>query len=350
MAENSKIEWTHHTFNAWRGCTKISPGCANCYAETLSLRNPKTLGVWGNNGTRVGAAESYWHLPLKWDKAAAKAGERRRVFCASLADVFEDHPLILPEWRARLFSLIKQTPNLDWMLLTKRPENFSKFLPSDWGMGYHNVWLGITAENQVSFDIRWPFLKATTARIRFASLEPLLGPIHIRPAVGYPSYKGNIPGICIDINHETWHRDGELCRDCGWGYPNDPDRPNYWIGLDLVIVGGESGSKARPMHPDWVKNLRKQCIGTKAKFFFKQWGEWLPWEFADPPFLKSQNGQFRDGHGMDIQDHETGEDAKGWNSGLEFIGKHSHVVFQKVGKQAAGRLLDGVEWNELPKG
>lgn len=140
MAENSKIEWTHHTFNPWRGCTKVSEGCKFCYAETMSGRNPGTLGIWGPRGTRVVAAESYWRQPLKWDKAAEAAGEQHRVFCASLADVFEG-PESMPasEWpkvqaaRAQLFGFIEATPHLDWLLLTKRPQNIARFSPNRWG-------------------------------------------------------------------------------------------------------------------------------------------------------------------------------------------------------------------------
>lgn len=162
MAENSKIEWCHHTHNPWRGCTRVSQECAKCYAETLSHRNPGTLGVWGPNGTRVFAAEATWREPLKWDRKAKDAGERHRVFCASLADVFEDwggsvtgsngnrlwwchgslsnSPLpsvgmekgcrwaTLDDVRSRLFDLIDETPNLDWLLLTKRPENIDRMM------------------------------------------------------------------------------------------------------------------------------------------------------------------------------------------------------------------------------
>src|SRR5690349_6943095 len=121
MGRDSAIEWTHHTFNPWRGCTKVSAGCAHCYAETWSKRNPKALGIWGDGGTRVIAAEAYWRQPLKWNAAAKAAGERHRVFCASLADVFEDRPELV-ESRERLLDVIYKTPDLDWLLLTKRPE------------------------------------------------------------------------------------------------------------------------------------------------------------------------------------------------------------------------------------
>lgn len=193
-------------FNPWRGCTKVSRGCANCYAEAGSKRNPAVLGVWGDAGTRVIASESYWRLPLKWDRQAAKAGERRRVFCASLADVFEDRPeLVSP--RQRLFRLIGDTPYLDWLLLTKRPENVLRMTHDEWcppvpghvsqnaGDGHSwkwpsNVWLGVSVEDQQRADERIPILLQTPAAVRFLSCEPLLGPLDL---IGSPD---------------------PLCRDC----------------------------------------------------------------------------------------------------------------------------------------
>ncbi len=127
MGEGSKIQWTHHTFNPWRGCTHVSPGCEHCYAEALSKRNPAQLGTWGAGGTRVVASEAYWKQPERWNRAAEAAGERHRVFCASLADVFEDRPELV-EPRERLWRLIVATPHLDWLLLTKRPENIARLL------------------------------------------------------------------------------------------------------------------------------------------------------------------------------------------------------------------------------
>src|SRR5689334_23137746 len=128
MSENSKIEWTHHTFNPWRGCARVSPGCEHCYAETWAKRNPAQFGTWGATGTRVVASDAMWREPLKWDRKAAAAGERHRVFCASLADVGEDRlDLMVP--RRRLCELIVDTPNLDWLLLTKRPENLARLFP-----------------------------------------------------------------------------------------------------------------------------------------------------------------------------------------------------------------------------
>ena len=249
MAENSKIEWTDHTFNPWRGCTKISAGCANCYAETLSHRNPKTLGVWGDNGTRIIAAESMWREPLRWNRLAQKAGVRHRVFCASLADVFEDRSE-LDAPRQRLFDLILATPSLDWLLLTKRPEIMADWLVGKsfnshanqhaWGDGWPNVWLGVSVENQEQRK-RIDVLLTIPARIHWLSMEPLLERVDIEDYIHV--FHGR---------HPTKK----------WPYGK----------VDLVIVGGESGANARKMEADWPLDLLFQCKG-KTAFFFKQWGE-----------------------------------------------------------------------------
>lgn len=195
MAE-TKIEWTSYrrpdgsmvpgyTFNPWRGCTKVSAGCANCYAETMSKRNPEVLGIWGDNGTRAVATESYWRQPLKWNREAEKAGKRRRVFCASLADVFERRSE-LEQPRGGLFRLIAETPYLDWLLLTKRPENVNYLSP--WGSEAwpwpSNIWLGTSVENQEQADKRIPELLKVPARVRFLSCEPLLGPVDLTKWIG----------------------------------------------------------------------------------------------------------------------------------------------------------------------
>lgn len=301
MAENSKIEWTTHTFNPWRGCTKVSAGCKNCYAETLSHRNPKTLGVWGPNGTRVIAAESAWRQPLKWNKAAKAAGERHRVFCASLADVFEDwtgnmvaangKPLFAgtgrPDWwtdreddvpavtmgdvRARLFRLIHETANLDWLLLTKRPENVAAAL-GDYSeridhyaaeafekVWMRRVWLGTSVENQATADERIPHLLKTPAAVRFLSCEPLLGPVDLTriPCPGYAGVKF----------------DSLLKRGKGsWG---------TGAAVDWVIVGGESGSGARPMDIIWARSIVEQCKASGVAVFVKQLGAKPLWQERD---------------------------------------------------------------------
>lgn len=221
MAENSKIEWTDHTFNPWVGCTKISPGCDHCYAEGWAKRtgNPD---LWAGKRRRTSA--SNWRQPLKWH-AAIPDGERRRVFCASLADVFDND--VPPEWRVDLFELIRATPRIDWLLLTKRIGNVREMLPPDWDnsiLGYHNVWLGITVVNQEEFDRDVPKLRKLPACVRFLSCEPLLGPI------------------------------------TEWDYH----------GIDWVIVGGESGPRARPMEEDWAFTVVRMARLSRVKVFMKQ--------------------------------------------------------------------------------
>ncbi len=293
----TNIEWCHYTFNHVRGCTKVSEGCANCYADKLSGRNPKTLGVWGPNGTRVVAAESGWREPVKWNAAAKAAGERHRVFCASLADVFEDwtgpmlnsqgeklfvgNELRPTEWfspgddeyalstmtrivamsdvRRRLFELIDDTPHLDWLLLTKRPENVLKmwrnvaravttpdinYTTTKWVTDDFtfrpNVWLGVSVENQEQADKRIPLLLQVPAAVRFLSCEPLLGPVDLRRGV-YHQFDDTARGTTLE-------------------------------GIDWVIVGGESGHGARPIDISWVRSIVEQCKAAGVPCFVKQLG------------------------------------------------------------------------------
>lgn len=232
--QNSKIEWTDHTFNPWWGCQRVSPGCQHCYAETMAHRYGHA--IWGPAKTtdRRMMSDNYWRQPLKWNTAAAKVGIRARVFCASMADVFEYHPQ-LDDPRRRLWDLIEETPDLDWLLLTKRPENIT---PA-WG-ALENVWLGTSVENQEQADTRIPLLLRVPVRVRFLSCEPLLGPVDIDQA----------------------------CR-----YANGTRRPNWGLEITWIIAGGESGANARPMHPAWARSLRDQAHAAGVAFFFKQWGE-----------------------------------------------------------------------------
>lgn len=262
--KDSKIQWCHSTFNPWRGCTKVSPGCANCYAEKQSRRNPKVLGVWGDQGTRVIAAESYWRMPLTWNREAAAAGERHRVFCASLADVFEDRPeLVAP--RVRLFHLIQETPHLDWLLLTKRPENVIRFrggdgVPRSWPENMPpNVWLGTSVEDQKRADERIPHLLQVPARVRFLSCEPLLGPV-------------DLTRLCHGkVNSLT----GDLCSNGGEWLEQGPS-------VSWVIAGGESGAGARECNIGWIRSLRDQCQAAGVAFFCKQLGR-APYVDHSPP-------------------------------------------------------------------
>lgn len=227
MAENSKIEWCDDTFNAWVGCTKVGPPCDHCYAESWAKRSGHPE-LW--QGERRRTTAENWRKPIKWN-AKAKAEGRRRVFCSSLADVFDNQ--VPTRWRDDLWHLIDQTPELDWLLLTKRPQNIRKMLPDTrtgvkpWGAGWHNVWLGATCGDQAEYDRDWPKLCAIDAKVRFISHEPSLGPIH------------NL--------HEA---DGP---------------PPHW-----VICGGESGSGARWMDPSWARGLHEACAIAGTKFFMKQ--------------------------------------------------------------------------------
>ena len=227
MSENTAIEWADHTFNPWIGCQAVSPGCDNCYAEAI-VRRFKTAD-WGPGAERKPQSDAYWDKPFQWDLQARRSGERLRVFCASMADVFDNRA---PEGaRDRLWHTIRNTPMLSWLLLTKRPENIRRMLPDDWHNGYANVWLGISAERQKEFDHRWPLLaKVPGAIIRFLSYEP---------AIESLSITGN--GLA---------------------------RP------DWVIMGGESGPKARPMSPYWAAWTRRECKMLDIPFFFKQWGSY----------------------------------------------------------------------------
>jgi protein gp37 len=281
VAENSKIEWTHHTMNFWLGCTALSPACDHCYAEGWAKRTGNAA-LWQGERRRTSAA--LWRQPGKWNLACAAAGIRQRVFTNSLADFFDNQAD--EGWRIDAWVTIHQTPNLDWMILTKRPENIRKMLPGGdtfrllpWGEGWPNVWLGTTIEDRARLH-RLDKLRAVPAAVRFLSIEPLLEDL------------------------------GQLALS----------------GIHLVIVGGESGGKARPMHPEWVRSLRDQCIAQGVPFFFKQWGEWAP------------DARRRDWSIVANDDALLVDDPR----------LHLQQV-SKVGKKVAGRLLDGVEHNGMPE-
>ena len=226
---NSKIEWTDHTFNPWWGCTRVSAACDNCYADSWANR----LGYdnWGHRNPRRFLSEQYWKQPYAWDQNASELRVRKRVFCASMADVFEWRRGLKP-WREKLWQLIDDTPNLDWLLLTKRPHLVNRLSP--WGDKWpENVWLGTTVETQKWADRRIPQLIKNPARLHFLSCEPLLGSVDI----------------------DSWLSSKSI----------------QW-----VIAGGESGPNARPSDPRWLCELRDACIASDTPFHFKQWGEWAP--------------------------------------------------------------------------
>lgn len=296
MSEETKIEWTDSTFNPVRGCTKISPGCANCYAAREARRFPKVRGIWGDSGTRITAVPSAWNEVMRWDRQAARTGKPHKVFCASLADIFEDWkgPIHLPcrhgiergMWngthiiresdpgpriqyatmdhvRLMMLRMIARTPHLTWLLLTKRPGSVIDMIVrvgrmaneagdtgagglADWceawiqGQPPQNVWMGTTTEDQERADRRIPQLLEIPAKVRFLSVEPMLGLIDVK----------------------TWF----------WSMMADQGNGKVKCAIDWVICGGESGPGFRPFNPDWARSLRDQCKAAGVAFFMKQMG------------------------------------------------------------------------------
>ena len=348
MGANTKIEWCDFTFNPWRGCQKVAAGCVNCYAEAQSKRNPKTLGVWGPNGTRVVASEEMWRQPLKWERDVETTVEvwkddRPRVFCGSLCDVFEDwggeirgssggvmwdapglswqeqmlpgrtdgimrdgggRRLTLADARARLFRLIDSTQSLDWLLLTKRPENVRRMLPIKTGRRdaikdgranidawrRENVWLGTSIACQEDADRNVPeLLKCRDLCAKTVlSIEPLIGP--------------------VDLD------------ECWPGGMPSPGRGPYVPGVDWVIVGGESGPNARPCDIAWIRSIVRQCKYAGVPCFVKQLGarvlveEYAPHDWPDGVYFSTQSGldddMDNDPSVCDLRDPKGGDPAE----------------------------------------
>lgn len=275
MGKDTAISWTDHTFNPWWGCVRVSPGCEHCYAEAFAKRTGHA--VWGVTSERRRFGDKHWTELLKWDREAKLAGERRRVFCASMADVFEKYPLPpahapqeardraleiaegMREDRERFFGLIPHTTNLDYLLLTKRPENIRDLVPAHWltrGMP-PNVWFGTTVEDRPRARERIQHLVRLRAAVTFLSCEPLLEDIaeEVAPFLG---------GRVLETNDGRWLR-----------HPH-PDAVTqggtWWPGIDWAIVGGESGGGARGFDYAWARRLRDACATHGARFFFKQAG------------------------------------------------------------------------------
>lgn len=291
MSEHTAISWCDSTFNPWIGCTKVSPACDHCYAERLMDHRMHRVR-WGAGQARAHTGESTWQTPRYWnsrhDAFERTYGRRRRVFCASLADVFDNE--VPPAWRAELFELIYATPNLDWLLLTKRIGNAASMLvgPGMPGRMPSHARLGITICNQPEADRDIRKLLALRGP-NFLSIEPMLGPVD----------------VFSRCTGELLHTSGD---DCNPGH------------IDWVICGGESGPQARPMNPDWPRSLRDQCSAAGVPFHFKQWGEWAP----------RPVGRVHDSYRWPIH---PGEPAGGiWSYRIT----------------GAGRWLDGIEHNGAP--
>lgn len=303
----SDIEWTDETWNPTVGCSRVSPGCDGCYAIGVAHRamQPAHAGLTerlddGNEGQftdwtgEVRLLPDRLDAPLRWRKP-------RRVFVDSMSDLF--HPEVPEQFVTEVFATMALTPRHTFQVLTKRPQRMAELVSRAWdGMSIEspprvpiyppgetwplpNAWLGTSVENQRYADLRIPYLAATPAAVRFLSIEPLLGPVNIGPWVG-----------------------------------EGPDAPR---ALDWVIVGGESGPGARPMHPQWVRDLRDQCVAADVPFFFKQWGEWLAVNEVEVPALA----------------------VPGAERGAPSVS----ADFRRVGKKAAGRMLDGRTWDEYPE-
>lgn len=362
MAENSKIEWTDHTWNPWIGCTKVSPGCANCYAWYLmAVRYGRV--EWGAGKPRIRTSAANWQEPLRWNKAEEGkmvshaefvANRRPRVFCASLADWLDEEVPVA--WLADMLDLIRRTPNLDWLLLTKRPQNWRPRIEKalryammespimddnereaarlarhpfacwlqEWVMHRQspaNVWVGTTVEDQQRADERIAELLCIPAKVRFLSCEPMLGPIDLFAAKGDPKNTG------FALTDGFGRVDGE------------------GLGIHWVICGGESGPGARPMHPDWARSLRDQCAAVGVPFFFKQWGEWTICH-PDARDGAATVSMFPDGRTLTMDEwfgycaqHGGGARLLEWRA----------CAMVREGKKAAGRLLDGLEHSAFPE-
>ncbi|MFJ6061639.1 DUF5131 family protein [Streptomyces tendae] len=371
MADHTTIEWTDRTWNPVTGCTKVSPGCDNCYAETIAHRFSGSKAF--PNGFDVTQHEARTSRPLRWKKPA-------RVFVNSMSDLF--HADVPAEFIARVFAVMALTPQHTYQVLTKRPGRMRSLLSNrdfralvddhreqlhpgcgDFAWPLPNVWLGVSVENQRWADIRIPALLETPAVVRFLSCEPLLGPLDlfgpIVPGRGRPKL--------------TYWLDGRP----GWGPDQTDDRGRVFqemtVGprLDWVIVGGESGPKARAMHPEWARTIRDQCQQAGVPFFFKQWGEWGPapfivrvcdpnvgWQGTDEELAAAKRDSeargathVHTGHSREENGersywlHEIGH--KPWS--LERVGlPEGMAAIRRWGKKRAGRELDGQLHDAFP--
>jgi protein gp37 len=346
----TKIEWTDKVWNVVTGCTKVSPGCDNCYAETFAERFRGTAGHHFENGFDLTLRPERLTLPLTWRK-------RRRVFVNSMSDLF--HKDIPADYIAQTFAVMALTPRHTYQVLTKRHGRMQSLLTQDsfhtavlawtarlqdekhpmpaWHPGARrlkawplpNVWLGVSVEDQKRADLRIPALVDTPAAVRFLSCEPLLGPVDLT--------------AWMPTGHAAWRCQGPDCRRFYSGplqqHCPDCGRENHWTGshtgngrpsgqpIGWVIVGGESGHRARPMSPYWASTLRDQCTEAGVPFFFKQWGEYAPTGYL--VIGATSKGTLLAGDPVDDLGHR--------------------VELARVGKQQAGRELDGRTWDEFPK-
>jgi protein gp37 len=306
MGRTTNIEWTDHTFNPWWGCSKLTPGCDHCYAKEHDRRFGDG-NHWGIGAEPRLFSDRHWQEPLRWNAAARRDGVRRKVFCGSMCDVLQ-HGGLLVDARERLFALIDETPDLDWLLLSKRLENAPDLLPASWfeGAWPSHVWAGVSVENQ-GCAYRLELLVSLPAPVRFVSCEPLLSELDVQAW---------LPG--------THQSTCDMDDDCSCG-ARHPMEAIHW-----VIVGAESGMRARPPDPAWVLWLRDQCRQRETPFFFKGWGKWLPASHAErrDEELRLQTAMLPRGGTTEAYGHR----------------------YHAVGKKHSGALLGGLEYKQFPKG
>lgn len=374
MADTTKIEWTDATWNIITGCTLVDEGCRHCYAAHLITSWPAI----GNHPSRKGLArknaageskftgevrfnEQWLHQPLFWKKP-------RKIFVCAHGDLF--HPSVPNEWIDRVFAVMALAPQHTFQVLTKRPERAIDYLSdtldrieaiedcaddllgsNDMPFTPHwplpNVWLGTSISDQASADLRIPELLACPAAVRFISAEPLLGPVDIDQWLHDDD---------CGVSRKTSRQHGQkpLCH-CG-------ERPVNEVRLDWVIVGGESGPHARAMHPEWARSLRDQCAAAGVAFLFKQWGEWLPLnqtadgaadDYYHPAPVRDPDASRRCKYdslclSIDGADHPTGAAGNYHMSNPSAFTRPGDMSMYRVGKRAAGRLLDFTEHNGFP--
>ena len=360
----TKIEWCDATVNPVVGCSHCSPGCDNCYAERFAVRlakhpNPEiaaryagTVDAQGRWTGKINLVSNIEENFCNWVYAAIPQRKPARIFVGSMTDLFYDERPEESGWLEILMNIFTVYPQHTFMLLSKRPEHMRRFFEHYYAYyrRQENLWLGVTVCNQAEADEKIPLLLQTPAAKRFVSVEPMLGPVEIGkylygsyecglscgtrlPCTALPELQCSKCGFVGPDNYETWGdgpspecpkcgQDGgcgeieEICPDCGHYMVREHPDTQY---IDWVICGGETGSGARPMHPDWVRSLRDQCQSAAVPFFFKSWGEWTTDYTYDDAI--STTGAY-------VQD----------------------TPFARVGKRRAGRLLDGVEHNEFPEG
>lgn len=384
--KNSGIAWTDSTFSAWEGCAHVSAACDSCYAETRNANANRGVAVnWGPHAPRRRTSVRNWNGPRQWnaehDAFFAEHGRHRRVFTASLSDVFDN--AVPEQWRADLLALIDETPNLIWMILTKRIGNVESMLPEGWLEKHPNVWLGATVANQADADRDIDKLVRLPAAVKFLSMEPLLGSVNLGKWLDPFSCSNcghhggeNESGPCrcdvcdVDTNYDVAAgsdrcpacnlTDGQasyigmtcpVCskaegwgRDCGFKF--DAERPSL---IDWIIVGGESGERARPMHPEWARSLRDQCVEAGVAFFFKQWGEWhtatliagrhVFRQFASFDEWARQGGM-QPHHGICLDRHGERIDSETQVRAASARNRFPLTIMHRVGAKNDTRLLD----------